>query len=574
MRFLALLLLALPLAAQNPATAVFPGAVATDAGLLCWKNGGTTTLNGGIDASTLTVVVTDATNLCAPGVITIDSERMKVCSIATNTLTICSGGRGFDNSSAASHSNGAAVSGFVPAYWLNQMAAEVKAIQGALGADLGSVYDTPTLTTPIIEGYDVGDLPSLNANEIVIVTDGAHSRDCSAGGGSFTVLCRSNGVAAVPLSSTIYYHATDCTSVTSSSAVEGDLCVELDDDTLYSCQPSSGPCNTAGEWIQIAGAGDVTAASAFSNDNRLIRSDGTGKGVQASAVTVDDSGNISTAGSITGGAGSPTTNIATEIAAPGAASSSGEHNYYWDSTSGRLCDHKNGASATHCFAFAFSHATDCSSVTVIDTGIALIAGDTCHEADADTNWIYDGAAWDQIGASGGEVTLLNIEGPLGTTSGGFSTGVLEPGAFTSTVTVASNANISNGAYFIQNATTEIIYFKAMVPAGADLTNFNIRLGLKSDQTTGNSILTPSYYCLAEDDAANVAYTDVSTSLDTALTDLSAANPGTAHQLSYVELLNQNISANCTAGELMIFVLTGSASSAGDLSLIGGRVWTE
>lgn len=42
-----------------------------------------------------------------------------------------------------------------------------------------------------------------------------------------------------------------------------------------------------------SGSGDVTAASAFSNDNRLIRSDGTGKGVQASGVTVDDSNNVS-----------------------------------------------------------------------------------------------------------------------------------------------------------------------------------------------------------------------------------------------------------------------------------------
>ncbi len=40
------------------------------------------------------------------------------------------------------------------------------------------------------------------------------------------------------------------------------------------------------------GAGDVTAAAPFGNDNRLIRSDGAGKGVQASPVTLDDIGNI------------------------------------------------------------------------------------------------------------------------------------------------------------------------------------------------------------------------------------------------------------------------------------------
>lgn len=47
------------------------------------------------------------------------------------------------------------------------------------------------------------------------------------------------------------------------------------------------------EWITPAGTGDVTAASNFGTDNRLIRSDGTGKGVQASGWTLADSGNLS-----------------------------------------------------------------------------------------------------------------------------------------------------------------------------------------------------------------------------------------------------------------------------------------
>lgn len=37
------------------------------------------------------------------------------------------------------------------------------------------------------------------------------------------------------------------------------------------------------------GAGDVTAAANFANDNRVLRSDGTLKGAQASGVTIDDS---------------------------------------------------------------------------------------------------------------------------------------------------------------------------------------------------------------------------------------------------------------------------------------------
>lgn len=46
-------------------------------------------------------------------------------------------------------------------------------------------------------------------------------------------------------------------------------------------------------WTAPAGSGDVTAASSFGTDNVLIRSDGTGKGVQHTGITADDSNNIS-----------------------------------------------------------------------------------------------------------------------------------------------------------------------------------------------------------------------------------------------------------------------------------------
>jgi len=47
-----------------------------------------------------------------------------------------------------------------------------------------------------------------------------------------------------------------------------------------------------------AGSGDVTATN-FGTDNRVVRSDGTLKAVQASAVTIDDSGNVSGIGTLT-----------------------------------------------------------------------------------------------------------------------------------------------------------------------------------------------------------------------------------------------------------------------------------
>lgn len=61
-----------------------------------------------------------------------------------------------------------------------------------------------------------------------------------------------------------------------------------DSDTLLSSFTRSGDKGTDG-----VGSGDVSAASSFGTDNRLIRSDGTTKNVQASGVTLDDSDNVS-----------------------------------------------------------------------------------------------------------------------------------------------------------------------------------------------------------------------------------------------------------------------------------------
>ena len=51
--------------------------------------------------------------------------------------------------------------------------------------------------------------------------------------------------------------------------------------------------------VALPTGGDVSAASVFSADNALLRSDGAGtKGVQASGITVDDSNNVSGVGSL------------------------------------------------------------------------------------------------------------------------------------------------------------------------------------------------------------------------------------------------------------------------------------
>lgn len=75
-------------------------------------NNAATTLNGGIDASTTSVVVTSASGFPTAGNfrIIVDSEIMKVTSVSSNTFTVA---RGQEGTSGASHSNGADVTHIV-----------------------------------------------------------------------------------------------------------------------------------------------------------------------------------------------------------------------------------------------------------------------------------------------------------------------------------------------------------------------------------------------------------------------------------------------------------------------------
>lgn len=65
-------------------------------------------LSGGINSSALTITVDDASGF-SPGVIEIDSECIYLRSVSGNTLTIAPDGRGWDGTTAASHSANARV---------------------------------------------------------------------------------------------------------------------------------------------------------------------------------------------------------------------------------------------------------------------------------------------------------------------------------------------------------------------------------------------------------------------------------------------------------------------------------
>jgi hypothetical protein len=156
--------------AQNPNTPAYPTTVATDQNLLVAKRLSSSTLASNITNSTLTVPVADGTQFLGYELIRIDNEEMKICSIASNTLTLCSGSRGWDGTTAAAHLSGASVRGVITATHHNQLAAEVKSMQAvmrdriAVCADAGSTDDYACSPAPSIGAYTTSQVVWMKAN--------------------------------------------------------------------------------------------------------------------------------------------------------------------------------------------------------------------------------------------------------------------------------------------------------------------------------------------------------------------------------------------------------------------------
>ena len=134
-------------------TASFPSSVATSATNFKAGNnvGTTTTVAQSISDTTLTVA--SSAGIVAPMLISVGVTRPEieaVCLVSGNTLTIgyngtCPSlsGRGFDGTSAASHLSGVPVNGNIVAWHRNKDAAEIAAIETALGPNLSNIPTGP-----------------------------------------------------------------------------------------------------------------------------------------------------------------------------------------------------------------------------------------------------------------------------------------------------------------------------------------------------------------------------------------------------------------------------------------------
>lgn len=123
------------------------------------------------------------------------------------------------------------------------------------------IYGTsPTIGSPTITGS-----PSLQPNQAWTFQPGATSEGINVG-----------SVTADP-----------------SGALNGGMWYRSDTDEFYI---QIGGVATK---ITAANANAVTASSTFGTDNRMLRSDGTGRGAQSTGITVDDSNNVSGIGNLT-----------------------------------------------------------------------------------------------------------------------------------------------------------------------------------------------------------------------------------------------------------------------------------
>ncbi len=137
LRALALVLVASVQILHGQNTAKYPATLPTFEDLLVVVNRASTTLTVPINASDTSIVVSDASGFFSPGAneagtITIGgssaTEHIKYCALSGNTFTVCSGGRGFDGSTAVSHAVDDIVADRVVAWTHHQVAAELLAV--------------------------------------------------------------------------------------------------------------------------------------------------------------------------------------------------------------------------------------------------------------------------------------------------------------------------------------------------------------------------------------------------------------------------------------------------------------
>ena len=133
-------------------TATYPSVVVGDNHLKVGTNNFTTFLSAPVNSTATTLLLDSTTGLNANSLLTIGSSKeiVSTCAVAPGYVIIgtdgacpSASGRGFDGTLAVSHVALESVSGFITAWHTNALAAEIKAIESALGPNLNNVLNPP-----------------------------------------------------------------------------------------------------------------------------------------------------------------------------------------------------------------------------------------------------------------------------------------------------------------------------------------------------------------------------------------------------------------------------------------------
>ena len=129
---LALMLLCSLVWAQNPNPSSFPVAIVTDQKLQVATNQASAILTGIIGPVDTIINVNSTAGIVVPSIAYIDTEFISVCSKSSTSFTVCSGGRGFEGTTATTHTASTFMYFLITAWFHNQMAAEMKAVETSL----------------------------------------------------------------------------------------------------------------------------------------------------------------------------------------------------------------------------------------------------------------------------------------------------------------------------------------------------------------------------------------------------------------------------------------------------------
>ena len=110
----------------------WPTHVATAFDLLQMSDHSQTTLSGGVSATALTWPVSSPSTFVPYQVATVDGEQAKLCGVSSTALTICTAGRQFAGTTAATHATNGVLYGRIGAVYRNTLNARLIALEAAL----------------------------------------------------------------------------------------------------------------------------------------------------------------------------------------------------------------------------------------------------------------------------------------------------------------------------------------------------------------------------------------------------------------------------------------------------------